>query len=198
MVALIMALTVHEYAHAKSAELAGDDTAKFAGRVSLNPLDHLDPIGTLMMAFMAIGGMGIGWAKPVPVNPFRMRHPRWDNVKVSLWGPLSNLTFALGVGLLVRILPDAVVQEYRLLIVLVRVNLSLAMFNLIPIAPLDGSHILSGLLPADAARSYERFMGQYGMLLLLGLIFVGGDLLWAVIGPPMHFLFTLFTGWSLY
>ena len=194
MFALLTGLTVHEFAHAKSAELSGDDTARRAGRVSLNPLDHLDPIGTIMMVFMALSGVGIGWAKPVPVNPHNLRHPRWDNVKVSLWGPLANICFAFVLGMMVRALPIGFRDWSDLLKVCVEVNLTLAFFNLIPIPPLDGSHILSGLLPIEQARAYDRFMGQFGVFLLIGLLVVGRDLLWSIIGPPIFHLFHLFTG----
>jgi Zn-dependent protease len=185
---------VHEFAHAKSAELSGDDTARLAGRISLNPIDHLDPFGTVMMVFMAISGVGFGWAKPVPVNPYRFRHPRWDNVKVSLWGPLSNVIFALVIGLVVRFLPLQLASLYELLLVMVQVNLTLAFFNLIPIPPLDGSHIFSGLLPVELAQSYDRFMAQYGMFMLIGVIVFGRNVLWMTLAPPVSFLFRLFTG----
>lgn len=147
------------------------------------------------MVFMAISGVGIGWAKPVPVNPLRMRHPRWDNIKTSLSGPLSNVLFALVVGMIVRFLPVSIVLHHPFLLVIVQVNLTLAFFNLIPIPPLDGSHILSGLLPIESARAYDRFMGQFGMLILIGIIIAPGNILWSIIGPPMDILFGLFTGY---
>jgi Zn-dependent protease len=193
-VALLVCLTVHEFAHAKSAELSGDDTARLAGRISLNPIDHLDPLGTIMMVFMAISGVGFGWAKPVPINPLRFRHPRWDSVKVSLWGPLSNVLFALALGVIIRFLPVMIVVKYPVLLIMVQVNLTLAFFNLIPIPPLDGSHIFSGLLPAEQARSYDRLMGQYGMFILIMLMISGRGVLRHLIGVPVAFLFRLFIG----
>ena len=98
MVALVICITIHEFAHAYSAYRAGDDTPKAQGRISLNPLDHLDPMGTIMMVVSSLSGFGIGWGKPVQINPYNFRHPRWDNLRVSLWGPLSNLHHGGGRG----------------------------------------------------------------------------------------------------
>lgn len=193
-VAFLTALTVHEYAHARSALAQGDDTAQRAGRISLNPLDHLDPLGTIMFVFMMLGGFGIAWGKPVPVNPMRFKSPRWGNLKVSLWGPFSNMLFACALSILLRlIIRNGVFLNYLgLVITCIELNLMLAMFNMIPVPPLDGSHILSSLLPYDQARRYDYFMGRFGMLILLGLLFTGivGDML----RPPLHILFTLLTG----
>ena len=199
MFVLLISLTVHELAHAKAAEIAGDDTARLAGRISINPLDHLDPMGTIMMIVSSLSGFGIGWAKPVPVNPYKFRHPRWDNLKVSLWGPLSNLILAFIAAQGIRFASghlghiDALILVYFVLI-----NIALAIFNLIPIAPLDGSHIMSSLLPVDQARQYDLFMGRYGFMILLGLIFLAPtlhiDLLGSILGPPAMFLFRIFTG----
>lgn len=199
MLVLIVSLTIHELAHAKAAEMAGDDTARLAGRISLNPLSHLDPFGTVMMIVSSISHFGIGWAKPVPVNPMKFRHPRWDNLKVSLWGPLSNLLIALVAAQVIRFGGDKL--EYNDLMIagtFVMINLSLAVFNMIPIPPLDGSHILSSLLPIEKAQRYDRFMGSYGMILFLVMILspqIGGfDPLHWLIGVPRDFLFHIMTG----
>lgn len=195
MFVLVVSLSVHEFAHAKAAYLAGDDTARLAGRISINPLDHLDPMGTLMMVMSSLSGFGIGWAKPVPVNPANFRHPRWDSLKVSLWGPLSNLLLALIAGQILRFGWNVLGStDAHILFMFVIINLALALFNLIPIAPLDGSHILSSLLPVDKARSYDIFMGRYGFLVLLGLIFLAPGGLRMILGPPSRVLFGLFTG----
>lgn len=195
MLVLVISLTVHELAHAKSAELAGDDTARRAGRISINPLDHLDPMGTVMMIVSSLSGHGIGWAKPVPVNPLNFRHPRWDNLKVSLWGPLSNLLLAFAAGQGIRFGWQHVGPTNQgMLLAFVFINISLALFNLVPIAPLDGSHILSSLLPVDQARRYDLFMAQYGFIILLLVIFAAPRLLWTALGPPSAALFHLFTG----
>lgn len=205
MAALIICITIHEFAHAYSAYRAGDDTPRRAGRISLNPLDHLDPMGTVMMVVTAIAGFGIGWGKPVGINPYNFRHPRWDNLRVSLWGPMSNILTAVVTGTALRILfhkiyaggmvPSPVLENVVMfLITLTLISIGLAVFNLIPISPLDGSHILSALLPLEMARHYDRVMAQYGMFIFLGLILAGGQLLPAILGPPRHFLWNLVTG----
>ncbi|UCD84037.1 MAG: site-2 protease family protein [Deltaproteobacteria bacterium] len=174
---ILFALTVHEYAHGWMAERHGDDTARLAGRLTLNPIAHLDPIGTLMLFLVHFG-----WAKPVPVDPRRLRNPRKDMIWVSLAGPAANLMLALAFGLIIRVyLPSFGSMEGILsaggihkgllsfLILGLEINLALALFNLIPIHPLDGSHILSGLLPLNQAYLYSR-LEPYGMMILVGLI----------------------------
>lgn len=191
---LIVSLTIHELAHAKSAEIAGDDTARRAGRISLNPLDHLDPLGTVMMVISSWSGFGLGWAKPVPVNSARLRHPRWDNLKVSLWGPLSNVLIAIIAALVLRFAGSHLgTNDSRIVMMFIEVNLGLALFNMLPICPLDGSHIMSALLPIEQARRYDNFMGRFGQLMLLGLIMVPGSL-GAIIGPPFHLLWKVLVG----
>lgn len=193
MFVLIVSLTVHEFAHAKAAELSGDDTARKAGRCSLNPLDHLDPMGTIMMVVSSIAGFGIGWAKPVPISTFKLRHPRWDSLKVSLWGPLSNVLLALLVSMIFRLAHTHMGPNDRLIAgMFIYINLALAIFNLLPIAPLDGSHIFSAMLPVDQARRFDLFMARYGMMIFVVLIFSRG--LSRVMVPPIGFLFRLFTG----
>jgi len=202
MVALMICFTIHEFSHAYSAYRAGDDTAKMAGRISLNPIDHLDPLGTIMMVVSSLAGFGIGWGKPVPVNPNRMRRPRWDNLMVSLWGPLSNLLTAAVVGTVLRFAAIPMMMSHSplavngelLLEAITGVSILLAIFNLLPIPPLDGSHILSAMLPYQAARKYDMLAGQYGMFLLLLLIIAPGNLLWHILGPPRDLLWKLFTG----
>lgn len=167
-----VAITIHELGHAYSAYVFGDDTAKRAGRVSLNPLSHYDPIGsTLLLLF------GFGWAKPVPVNPNRMRNPHLDGLLVSLWGPLTNILFAVVLGIGLRLMPHlpSIVADVATLAMLI--NLTLAFFNLLPLPPLDGSHMITYLLPRQAANSYLRFMNQYGFLLVLGVLFLGRSFL---------------------
>jgi len=196
MVALVICITIHEFSHAYSAYRAGDDTPRAQGRISLNPLDHLDPMGTIMMVVSSISGFGIGWGKPVQINPANFRHPRWDNLRTSLWGPLSNLITAAVVGTALRLFSGSMpANVVFFLFLLTAISIGLAVFNLIPIAPLDGSHILSSLLPYEHARSYDLFMARYGFMIFIGLIFLAPDVLPAIIGPPRRLLMHLFVGY---
>ena len=190
LAAVIVAITVHEFAHAVSAASCGDDTAKSQGRISLNPARHFDPVGFAMIVFTSFAGFGIGWGKPVMVNPMRFRNMRWDNVKVSAWGPISNIIQATVCAIILKVFGHILVMISPLLfeffLWMVLVNIGLACFNLIPLPPLDGSHILAGFLPAPQARQYANFARQYGMAVLLVLIMTGG-IQWLV-APPMRFL----------
>jgi Zn-dependent protease len=175
--AFLLALTVHEYAHARAAFSAGDDTAKKAGRLSLNPLVHLDVAGTILFVITLIAGFGIAWGKPVPVNHLKMRNPRWDSLKISLWGPLSNILLAIALSVALWFVKASMVGAVIYICILF--NLTIAFFNLIPIAPLDGSHILAALLPQKAAQKYAFIMSKYGLIILAAAIFVplGGQTL---------------------
>jgi len=198
--ALLPALTLHEFAHAYSADKLGDPTARLAGRVSLNPLAHLDPIGTLMILFGPIG-----WARPVPINPYNFRNPAKGMLISSASGPASNFVQGIFWGLILRGLltffPSVAVQapllvEFLLWVTLI--NFVLALFNLLPLGPLDGHHILSYFLSPRARMKYERF-NQYGFVILIGLIFLQGAIpvLPILIFLPAKLLFTQVTGWPL-
>jgi Zn-dependent protease len=177
---LLLALTLHEYAHGYVAYRLGDPTAKSLGRLTLNPISHLDPIGTIAFFFIKFG-----WAKPVPVNPGYFRNPRKDMLWVALAGPITNLALATvsailakGLWMLAANLPYSPLAEAILvpvngmLIASVWINLVLCIFNFLPIPPLDGSRILTGLLPADLAASYVR-IEPYGFIIILILAFSG-------------------------
>jgi len=182
IIAILIALSVHEFAHGYVARRLGDPTAENAGRLTLNPLSHLDPIGALLFLLV-----GFGWAKPVPVNPAYFRHPKRDNALVALAGPASNLllAFLAFMGLLLVApkelgsVPNllslqttgSVIQVFLIQVLSgsLFVNLALMAFNLLPIAPLDGSKILQGFIPLRHELQYERFM-QYGPFILLGLL----------------------------
>jgi len=187
---VLLALSLHEASHAGAAFQLGDDTAALMGRLSLNPLRHLDPMGAL--AFLIIH---FGWAKPVPVNLLRFKNPRRDNMLVSLAGPLSNLALGLILLIALRLLYLAAPLESEarntavsFLFVGAQLNVGLSFFNLIPIPPLDGSHILLGILPESLARRLEPLFRQGWMLLLLlilGSRFLNFSLLGIIIGKPM-------------
>lgn len=163
-IGLIIAVTIHEFAHAFIADKLGDPTPKYQGRVTLDPRAHLDPMGTL-----AILIIGFGWGKPVQFDPYNLKNPKKDAALISLAGPASNIILATILSLLIGLigihggLRDA-------LIWIIGVNIMLAIFNLIPIAPLDGSKIANALLPKHLALEYEMFMNKYGTLVLIGLI----------------------------
>ena len=195
MAALIICITIHEFSHAFSAWRAGDETPRAQGRISLNPIDHLDPMGTIMMVVSSLAGFGIGWGKPVQINPGNFRHPRWDNLRVSLWGPASNMITALVVGTVIRFLGSAMTDPvYAFTSTLVWISIGLALFNLIPVYPLDGSHIISALLPYESARRYDYFMARHGMLVFIGLIMLGNRVFPILIGVPARYLFHAFVG----
>lgn len=166
-IALIIAVTIHEFSHALVADKLGDPTPSLAGRISLNPLKHLDPVGTIMLLIFRFG-----WGKPVPFDPFNLRHPKRDSALIALAGPTSNLILAAFLSIILKL---SALPLLALLIPLIIMNINLAIFNLIPIPPLDGSKILYGILPLDWAEEYNHFMKDYGILLLILLILpIGG------------------------
>jgi Zn-dependent protease len=193
--ALLIAIPVHEFAHALSAVNNGDDGPRRDGRLTIFPWDHFDPIGAIFCVLSTLTGFGLGWGKPVLVNPGYLRNPKWDMCKIAAWGPFSNLLLAIGFALPLRFgLADGNPMLFMLLYICVVVNLSLMLFNLIPVGPLDGAKILVAFLPDRQAYDFSRFMSQYGMLLLFLLISLGGDLLRILIGVPMGQLLTLLLG----
>lgn len=187
-VALIVAATVHEFAHAYVADRLGDPTPRAMGRLTLNPLAHLDPIGSLMILLV-----GFGWAKPVQINPANFADWRRDSILVALAGPLANVTLVFLLGLPLKL--GAVETTGDVLAGLLgwslQINAMLAVFNLVPIPPLDGSRVLVGLLPGSMAISYAR-IERFGFLILLALIFTRA--LPLIIGPPMRWLIDAATG----
>jgi Zn-dependent protease len=194
---VLASLTVHEAAHAWTADRLGDPTARMLGRVSLNPIVHMDLIGTVILPVLAaVSGLPIiGWAKPVPVNISRLRRQRRDFVLVAAAGPASNIALAVLAAVVLRVLdglgPDDPTTYVRasfgalLLMQAVEINLLLAFFNLIPIPPLDGGNVLAGLLPEGAARMFDS-VRPYGFILLYALMLSG--VLSQLIVPPMLFI----------
>lgn len=191
---LLFALTVHELAHGYVAFRLGDPTAKNEGRLTLNPLKHLDPLGVLAFIIMKIG-----WAKPVPVNPWYFRNPQRDMLLVALAGPGSNLVLAVASAALLHlsialqsVIPLFVLQPLvAMLVASVWINIMLAVFNCIPIPPLDGSKVLMGLLPPELARSYSK-LEPFGFILLLVLFYTG--IIGTVLTPIINFSNSLLLG----
>lgn len=198
---LLFSLTVHEAAHAWSASRLGDPTARHLGRVSLNPAVHVDPIGTLLLPLVAAvtGAPLIGWAKPVPVDTRRLGHPRRDFMIVAAAGPASNLALAVVAAVVLRLAPgqeltlggvEVAGPLVALAVAALQVNLLLALFNLIPVPPLDGGNVLGGLLGGAWRARYES-LRPYGVFILYGLMLSGAVA--ALIGPPYVFLARLLT-----
>jgi Zn-dependent protease len=202
---LIMSVVVHEVAHGYMAYRLGDDTARDSGRLTLNPIKHLDPFGSVILPLLLIltnSGFIIGWAKPVPYNPNNLRNIRKGTFLVSIAGIFANLLIALFFGLLIRFapifgippyLPEATSLQpfYKISTIIVFMNLILAVFNLIPIPPLDGSKVLFSAL-SPKYRYIENFLEKYGIfLLLIFIIFI-----WNKLAPVLYLLFSLITGLS--
>ncbi|KKW14721.1 MAG: Peptidase M50 [Parcubacteria group bacterium GW2011_GWA2_50_10b] len=191
---LIMSIVIHEVSHGYAASLLGDQTARYQGRLTLNPVKHLDFVGSILVPTISylLGGFIIGWAKPVPYNPYNLRPGRWSEAIVAGAGPLSNISLALIFGLLLRFgasagwVSPAFVQ---ITAVIVFINLILAVFNLMPIPPLDGSKLLFALFP-EKMLGFRAFFERYGLILVLFLVFF----LWQFIFPLAVFAFRLITG----
>lgn len=179
LVILFFSIVVHEYAHGVTALRCGDPTALHAGRLTLNPLPHIDPVGTILVPAMLImsgSGFLFGWAKPVPVNPYNLRNPRLDSVKVSAAGPISNLLLA-GIAAVLWIACGLFFGDFYRMVVpylnfVITINVLLAVFNMLPIPPLDGSHILEYFLSPSARISYDRIK-PYGFVILIVLMMTG-------------------------
>jgi Zn-dependent protease len=196
LIVLLFSVMIHEIAHGSVAYYLGDPTAKYAGRLTLNPLKHLDPFGSIILPLLLLlvtfgRGPVFGWAKPVPINPYNFRDQKWGTLKVSLAGPLTNFLIALIFGLVIRflILPEIFFILFSIIAVY---NFAWAIFNLLPIPPLDGSHILFSFL-SDRAQKVKVFLEQFGFFILIFFIFFG--LQWIFQGAI--FLYSLFSGQSL-
>ena len=196
IIIFIFSVVIHEVAHGAMAERMGDPTARLAGRITLNPIRHLDPIGSVMLPILLVitnSPFIIGWAKPVPVNPLNFIDKKYGEAKVSLAGPLANITVAIVFGLLLRFIPLASTSFTQNIAsifgYIVWINLLLAVFNLIPIPPLDGSHILFTFLPRSA-DNIKIFLSRYGFFLLIFFIFF----LFPFIVPVIIFFFKAIIG----
>lgn len=182
LLALVVAITIHEFAHARAAEYLGDPTPKLQGRVSLNPMRHLDPFGMIFLFFA-----GFGWGKPVQFDPFNLKNPRWDAAIISVAGPLSNIILAMILAVVVRII------ETPLLYPFIMLNVTLAVFNLLPVHPLDGFKIVGGILSPEKAHEWYQ-LERYGIIFLLLLILPlnnGASMISWILGPPIDFIITI-------
>ena len=198
---LLFSLTIHESAHAWTAWRLGDPTARRLGRVSLNPAVHIDSVGTVLLPLVAFltGAPIIGWAKPVPVNPVHLTHPRRDFLYVAAAGPISNVLLAALASVVMRSVPVTPVDFgagpalplWNIASVAFEINLLLAVFNMVPIPPLDGGNVLASLLPRALAVPFDRFIRPWGFVLLYALLLTG--VLAQLITPPYEFLSWLLT-----
>ena len=190
---LLFSLCFHEFSHAYIANKLGDNTAKRLGRLNISPLNHLDPMGTFMLLIV-----GFGWAKPVPVNPYNLKNPKKDMMLIAAAGPISNLILALIGSLLMRFLPYSIISSFlEVFYLFIYINIALAIFNLIPLPPLDGSQIISGLVPYHKQNLLNK-IHQYGPNILMGLIFIGIftkiNIIHIVMSPFINFFLYLFLG----
>jgi Zn-dependent protease len=211
MVVLLLAISAHEAAHAWMSNRFGDDTARLLGRITLNPTAHIDPIGTLLIPIVGFilsslgGGLGriplIGWGKPTPVNPLRWRHKDLANVMVSIAGILANLIIAICGFMIFKVvfftavgsyIPESLLEPVEIFLrLLVIMNVSLAVFNLLPFPPLDGSKVLETFLP-ESAQPILATLEQHGYIILMILMYMGVTS--AIIGPVIRFVLFLMYG----
>ncbi len=185
---IVFSAIIHEYSHGWMADQLGDPTAKYAGRLTLNPLKHIDPIGSILLPILLIPtGFLFAYAKPVPYNPFNLKDQKWGPVKVALAGPASNFILAFVFGLAYQFMPVGPMSEF--LYIIVYANVILGVFNLVPIPPLDGSKVLFAILP-DNAVQLKQILQQYGFLILIVFIMSFSHIL----TPFIQFFVNLFVG----
>ena len=207
LVVLAFSLSFHEMAHAWTADKLGDPTARQLGRVSMNPVVHVDPIGTILFPLLSMvmaglaAGAGyrvgfIGWAKPVPIQVRNLARPRRDVILIALAGPASNILLAVVIAIVWRLLAFAPAIDQSLaqpvaafLVIGLLSNLGLAIFNLLPIPPLDGGKVLSNLLPLESGMKFDEFTGAYGFMILYALMLTG--ILGRIVSPPINILASL-------
>jgi Zn-dependent protease len=185
-IGLLFAITIHEFSHAYAADRLGDPTPRAMGRLTLNPLAHLDPIGTLMI-FIA----HFGWGKPVPIDPYNFKNPRRDEIIVALAGPISNIILGSTIGII------SLTTGYfnEILYIIAIVNFSLAVFNLIPIPPLDGSKVFLNLMPVEKAYEWEKAFERYGFFIVAACLFLpigGSNIINIIVSPIVYYISNLF------
>lgn len=196
VIAFLVAITIHESAHAWMAYRLGDPTAKLSGRLSLNPIAHIDIYGTVLIPLFLIfigSPFVFGWAKPVIFDPFNLQNPRRDSAMISLAGPASNFIVAILLAVILRFITP-VFWLSNLVTAVIAINIVLGIFNLVPVHPLDGGKIFVGFLPEDQAEEADLFLHRYGLLILLFLIFPifgGQSPLFTVLGPVINFILNI-------
>lgn len=203
IIVLIFSAVIHEVSHGFIADKLGDPTARLSGRLTLNPLKHLDPFGSVILPILLSlipGGIIFGWAKPVPYNPYNLKNPEKGAAEIAVAGPLSNLILAFVFGIIFRLTfsygSGILYNLNQLSGVVVLINVILGIFNLVPIPPLDGAKVLVALIP-DSAHRLKRFFYEsnyYGWIVLIAFIFFGISIIY----PVVSFVFRIFTGVSLY
>ncbi|MEN9912609.1 MAG: hypothetical protein RLY66_17 [Candidatus Parcubacteria bacterium] len=191
---LILSIIIHEVAHGYMADRLGDPTARLQGRLTLNPIKHIDPVGSILVPIVtSLGGFTFGWAKPVPYNPYNLKNRRLGEFLIAAAGPISNLAIALIFGIIIRSLFGGVMTPFiEVTSRIVIVNIVLAVFNLIPIPPLDGSKLLFAFLPSKYAR-LRHMLEMYAPILILVVVFF----LWEAVSPIIWPIFKAFTGISI-
>ncbi len=186
VISLIIAITIHEFSHALIADRLGDPTPRSQGRLSLNPLKHLDFVGTIMIFLIHFG-----WGKPVQIDPYNLKNPKRDQLLISLAGPASNLLLAIILSIIIRFIPLNLFITF-LISTVIQLNVLLAIFNLIPIPPLDGSKILLNILPNGISEQWQEAFNQYGFILLIVFLFLpiinGTTLVNFIMTPIMNFI----------
>ena len=190
-----LTIIIHEVAHGWMADRLGDPTARLSGRLTLNPIPHIDLYGSILLPLILImvhSPFIFGWAKPVPFDPYNLKNPKKDSALISLAGPIANIAVATILAIIYRFVPNQIISGLILLII--QFNVALAVFNLIPIHPLDGGKILIGILPNKEAREFDDFMNRFGLILLVIIIFPvfgGMSLISYFLYPTINFILNL-------
>lgn len=194
LVILILSIIVHEVSHGYMADRLGDPTARLQGRLTLNPLKHIDPVGSIIVPLItSLAGFTFGWAKPVPYNPYNLKNKRRGEFLIAIAGPASNIAIALIFGLIIRFTQQGVMTPFiEIAMYIVLINVILAVFNLIPIPPLDGSKLLFSVLPNQYGK-VRQVLEMYAPILIVVVVFFVWQLVYPIIGP----IFKAFTGFGL-